>query len=261
MSWHRIWAIILRFLYYFRHSLDRVMDNFYWPALDLLLWGLTSTYFSSFFEDAGLVVAMIVSSILFWVLVYRAQYEVSGNLLEDLWNKNLVNLFVSPLTFWEWVGAFLVLGLLKAAMSWLFALALGFILYGVNILDHGFYLAFYVPLLIMNGWWMGFLISGLILRFGTRVQTFGWTMIWVISPFAALYYPVSTLPQWAQYISYLLPISYVFEGSRAVLSTGQLDLSTMALAFILNIFYLALTLWFMYRGFAKVLDRGLVKLY
>src|SRR3989304_421487 len=42
----------------------------------------------------------------------------------------------------------------------------------------------------------------------------------LISPFAGVFYPISTLPQWMQVISHLLPPSYIFESIRAIVSGG-----------------------------------------
>ncbi len=36
-----------------------------------------------------------------------------------------------------------------------------------------------------------------------------------------LYYPVSVLPDWLQYVSYLLPVTYALEGMRLALLKGQ----------------------------------------
>ncbi|PIP64659.1 ABC transporter, partial [Candidatus Roizmanbacteria bacterium CG22_combo_CG10-13_8_21_14_all_33_16] len=91
MRIHRIYAVILRFMYLFRRSYDRISDAFYWPTIDLMLWGLTSVYFRSYMPDASKVILIIMSGILFWIIIWRGQYEITVNLLEDLWNENLIN--------------------------------------------------------------------------------------------------------------------------------------------------------------------------
>jgi len=261
MKFHRIIAIILRFLFHFRHSLDKILDNFYWPAVDLVLWGLTGFYFTSLAPNASIVHVAIVSAIIFWFIIYRGQYEISGNVLEDIWNKNLVNIFVSPLTFSEWVTAFLLLGVVKAILSFSFGSLLAFLLYRVNIFSFGFLLLPFLLLLIMNGWWIGFFVSGLILRYTTRVQAFAWTLVWAISPFAALYYPVSILPDWAQVVARFVPASHIFEGVREVVSTGRLDPMKLLWSFLLNCLYLVLALLFLRQSFRAILRKGLVKLH
>lgn len=261
MKINRIYAVILRYLFHFRHSLDRIFDAFYWPTLDLLIWGLTSAYFTRYAPNTSMIIIIIVTGILFWLIVWRAQYEITVNVLEELWNKNLINLFVSPLKFSEWIIASIIVGLIKAAFSFSFAMIVAFLLYKVEIFLYGFYFIPFLILLIMFGWTIGFFVAGLILRFGTKVQIFAWSMVWLFAPFSAIYYPVSTLPFWAQKVSLIFPASYVFEGAREVLSKGTLDLNKIYIAFILNIIYLILSIIFLKKSFAKVLQKGLVKLY
>jgi ABC-2 type transport system permease protein len=51
-------------------------------------------------------------------------------------------------------------------------------------------------------------------------------------PLACVYYPVSVLPAWLQYVAWSLPPTYVFEGMRALLieQTLRIDLMLRALA-------------------------------
>ena len=233
MKLHRIYAIILRFMYLFRHSLDRLSDAFYWPTLDLLLWGVTSTYFRSYLPQTSQIVLVILGGILLWIIVWRGQYEITIGILEDLWNRNLVNIFVTPLKFSEWITSLVMLGIIKAIMSFSFGLFVAFILYKINIFTLGFYLIPFALLLIITGWWIGFFIAGLILRYGIKIQQLAWTAPWVISPFSAIYYPVSSLPDWAQAIALFIPTSYVFEGAREVIEKGTLDPNKLYISLLL----------------------------
>jgi ABC-2 type transport system permease protein len=260
MKWSRVYAVILRILFMFRHSLDRIVDVFYWPMLDLFLLGLTSLYFVTISGNKD-VLFSIISAILLWLIIYRGQYEISGNLLTDLWDRNLVNMFVTPLKFSEWLAAFMSLGFIKAVISLTFASTIAFFLYHVNILAFGWYLPVFFFLLLFNGWWIGFFVSGLIIRFGTRIQAFAWSLVWVFSPFIALYYPVSILPPWAQMISKAIPGSYVFENARSFIHTGHVNFADLWISLGLNIFYILLGLWYFRAGFKKALSIGLVKLY
>jgi len=261
MKLHRIYAIVLRFMYLFRHSLDRLSDAFYWPTLDLLLWGITSSYFRSYLPQTSQIVLIILGGILLWIIVWRGQYEITVGILEDLWNRNLVNIFVSPLKFSEWIVSLVTLGVIKAVMSFSFGLLVAFVLYKIKIFSYGFYLIPLSLLLIMTGWWMGFFIAGLILRYGTKIQALAWTAPWIIAPFSAIYYPVSSLPEWAQTIALLIPTSYVFEGAREVIEEGTLDPNKLYISFLLNAIYIVLSLIFLKNSFNKVLKIGLVKVY
>ena len=137
MKLNRIYALILRFYYLFRHSYDRMGDAFYWPTIDLIIWGLTSSYFMTFAPNASQIILIVLSGLMFWQIVWRAQYEITVNLLEDLWNKNLINIFVSPIKFSEWVVSFIVIGITKAALSFPFTMLVAYLLYKVNIVFFG----------------------------------------------------------------------------------------------------------------------------
>lgn len=260
MKFHRIYGIILRYMFYFRRSLDRLSDSFYWPTIDLVVWGITSTYFKTYAPESSQIVLIVVSGILLALIVWRAQYEITLNLLEDMWNKNLINIFVAPLKFSEWITSFLILGIFKAILSLSFAMVVAYILYKVEIFFYGFYLIPFILLLILTGWWVGFFVAGIILRFGTKVQTLGWSMVAILFPFSAIYYPVSILPEWAQKISLFVPASYVFEGSRQIINTGNLDINKLLISFGISIVYIILSLIFLKKSFQKVLERGLARL-
>jgi len=261
MKFNRIYAMVLRFFYLFRHSYDRIGDAFYWPTIDLLIWGLTSSYFRTFAPNAPQIILIILSGHMFWLIVWRAQYEITVNLLEELWNKNMINIFVSPIKFSEWALSFVIVGIIKAAMSFTFTMLVVYFAYKINIIFFSWYFIPIIFLMFMTGWWVGFFVSGLILRFGTKVQTLAWTFAWVIGPFAAIYYPISVLPAWAQKISAFVPASYVFEGTREIINTGSTDPSKFYLSFVINLIYLILSILFLRSSFKKVLNKGLVKVY
>lgn len=261
MKIHRIYGNLLRYIYFFRRSFDRLSDAFYWPTIDLLLWGLTSSYFGSLSHSVSKFVLIVISGIVFWIIVWRGQYEISVNLLEELWNKNLINIFVSPLKFSEWLISLIIIGIIKGALTFTFALILAFFLYQVRILSYGIYLIPFVLSLLLTGWWVGFLVAGIILRNGTRLQTLAWSLVYVMSPFSAIYYPLSILPNWAQTIAHFVPTSYIFEGAREVINTGHLDANKIYYSFLLNFIYLVIALIFFKKSFDKALERGLVSLY
>src|SRR5690348_13128604 len=107
MKWHRIYALILRNFYGFRKNMDRLTDSYYWPAIDLCLWGVMSQVFMSMWGGNNVLV-MVLSGLVLWLILWKSQYEINIRLLDELWNRNLITLFVSPLTFSEWlVSAFL----------------------------------------------------------------------------------------------------------------------------------------------------------
>ena len=117
MKIHRIFAVILRHLYNFKHSYDRLTDVFYWPTLDLAVWGITSKFLVEMSGNSSQALFMVISGILLFIVVWRGQYEITVNLLSELWDRNLINLFVSPLKFSEWVTSLFIIGLFHFSSS------------------------------------------------------------------------------------------------------------------------------------------------
>lgn len=261
MKAYRIYGMVLRYWYYLKHSWDRLSDMFYWPTVDLLLWGLTSRFVQANSPDTPNVILIIISGILFWIIVWRGQYEITVNFLEELWNKNLVNLFVSPLKLREWVVAVFIVGIIKMSISLGFASVLAYLLYKTNILNYGLYLIPFAASLILTGWVVGLFITGVIIRYGTRVQTLAWTAVMMISPFSAVYYPLSVLPLWAQKIAKVIPSSYIFENGRNLITHGSVNIEDLVISFLLNVFYLFLALMFIKSSFDKSRQKGLISVY
>lgn len=258
MKLYRIWGLSLRYLYLFRHSLDRLSDAFFWPTVDIILWGMTSRYFTgSLLSDNKLILGLL-GGIILWIFPWRGQYEIAVNLLEDLWNRNLVNIFVSPVKFAEWVSTLLLLGVAKAAVSFIYASALVYFFYATNIFAFGWLLLPWAVILILFGWVFGLLVAGIVMRYGTKIQTLAWTAIYIVAPFACVYYPVSSLPAWGQTVSRFVPASYVFEAMRHIVNGNTLPLSDLIWPATLCLIYFILASFAIHSSFRKILKRGLI---
>lgn len=260
MSINRIFAMVLRYTLNMRHSFDRLSDMFYWPAMDLLIWGLTGLYLAQLGKNSPHYLSVILIGLIFWLIIWRAQSEISINILSELWDRNLVNIFASPLKISEWIISFMIMGLIKTIISLIFTAALAFYLYKFNILSYGFYLIPFIGCLLMTGWAGGFFISGFLIRYGQKIQTIAWAGIAIIAPFSAVYYPLSVLPQWAQKVGLFIPSTYIFEGIRQILFTGHISLDKIILSIALNIFFLIVSVLFFIHMFNKSKKLGLGRL-
>jgi ABC-2 type transport system permease protein len=98
-------------------------------------------------------------------------------------------------------------------------------------------LGFFVNLIVM-GWAIGLAVSGIVLRYGLGAESMAWIAIFAVQPISGVYYPISTLPEWLQYLAWALPSSHVFEGMRAVLVDRQFRLDLLLNAIGLNVVYL-----------------------
>lgn len=259
MSWGRIKAVFLRYFYFFAR-LDHLCDLLFWPALDIFIWGMTSIWIQQREANLPPVAIPILTGLVFWQLVWRSNYEISVNLLQELWSRNLVNLFSTPLTKGEWVISLMLVGFLKVCMALLFGSAFVYLLYVFNIFSFGWAILPFVASLLLSGWWIGFLTASVLIYFGQRLQQLAWMTAYGFSPFSAVFYPVSALPTWAQKISQVLPMSYLFEGMRKVLKTGEFPIRDFQMSLGLNLLYLTGSMLLFRFCFEKSRVKGLSRL-
>lgn len=259
INFNRVFAMILRYLFNLRHSYDRLTDMFYWPAIDLVIWGLMGLYFVRQVNNSS-AMSIVLTGLIFWIVTWRAQYEININLLAELWDKNIVNIFASPLTLKEWLVSFLLMGFAKMLISLAFSAILAFLLYHFMIFSYGLWIIPFVLNLLLTGWAIGFFIAGFLIYFGEKIQTIAWSGIYLIAPFSALYYSLSILPPWAQKVAMFVPTSYIFEGMREIIFTGSLSYDKLIISFVLNIVYLVLSIWFFVFMFNQSKKLGLGRL-
>jgi ABC-2 type transport system permease protein len=260
MNFNRVFAVVIRHLYAYRKNLDRLSDSFYWPTMDIVVWGLTSKWVASSQSNIPHFVLVLLTALVFWQVVWRANYEISVNLLEELWSQNLVNLFSSPLTIYEWIVAVMLIGFVKMLLTISFCAVVIFVLYALNIFAVGWLMLPFLACLLMSGWIMGFMGAAFIVVWGQKVQTMAWTMGFLFAPFSAVYYPLSVLPKQVQFVSQFLPTTYIFEGMRALLFKGEFPLLMLEKSLALNVIYLILALHFFVFMFKKSRDKGLARL-
>lgn len=261
IRWHKVYSVILRHVLQSKYNLARIFDAIFWPVIDLLLWGITSKFIESNTNGLPSIVPFIISGIVFWMIIYRHQNILTVSLLEDFWNRSLLHYFIAPMRRIEYFVGILSFSFIKLTITIIFACIISYILYKVNIFSFGAYLALFVLSLVLTGTWFGFLVLGIILRYGTKVEILAWSLVAVMSPFSAIYYPLSILPLWAQKIAMVIPSSYIFEGMREVIATGYFDWNKFTISMILNLIFLVLSIWYLNSCFNKVLEKGLVKVF
>src|ERR671938_1185333 len=104
MSRRRIAAVVLRQLYLMRGSIARVLPLFIWVAVDMVLWGFITRYLNAI-SRAGLdFVPTLLGAVLLWDYFARVMQGVTTTFLEDVWSRNFLNLFASPLSISEYVA-------------------------------------------------------------------------------------------------------------------------------------------------------------
>lgn len=257
-SLRRVYAMCLRYLYLLRSSWPRIIELAYWPTVQMILWGLISQFFAENSTWLAQAAGVLIGAVLLWDVVFRGQLGVSLVFFEELHARNLAHLFVSPLRPLELVSSLLLISFIRAALGVGVAALLAIPMYQYSIFDLGLPLiAFFANLLVM-GWAMGLIVSALVLRFGVGAESLAWVVVFAIAPLSGIFYPIEILPQWAQYLAWLLPASHVFEGLRAVMFDGQFPLSLFYTATLLNAVYLMVSIAIFLYVFALARRHGLL---
>ena len=220
LSTRRIFALLLRQLYLYRRSMIRMLEVVYWPVMDLLVWGFVSVYVGRLRGGGAQAVAFLLGGMILWDIFFRAQQALSVSFLEDIWTRNLINVFVSPISTLEFIVAMLLLGVMKVIVTGLLLSDLVYALYAFNLFQYGLPLIPFVLNLLLSAWGIGIITVAMILRWGQGAETLAWAIPFLFTPFSAVYYPVAVLPAALRPVAWALPTTHAFEGMRTVLSGG-----------------------------------------
>ena len=231
-SLRRISAMMLRHFYLMRSSWPRLAELIYWPLVQMLMWGFLQTYLnqhSGFLAAAG---GSLIGAILLWDVLVRGQLGLSVSFLEEMWSRNMANLMISPLRPGEFLAALMTMSVVRLFIGLIPVSLLAILFFGFNLWGLGFGLVAFFANLLLTGWAVGIIVSGLILRNGLGAEGLAWTLMFLVLPLCAVFYPVATLPGFLQVVSWSLPPTYVFEGMRAIMfqQTFRADLMVEALA-------------------------------
>jgi ABC-2 type transport system permease protein len=252
----RIWAMLLRYLYILRSSWPRTLELLYWPTLQMLIWGFMSQFLRTNSSYIAQAFGVLLGAVMLWDALFRSQLGLSISFLEEMWSRNLGQLFVTPLRPYEWVISLLAMSLIRVTIGVVPATLLAIPLYHYSIFDMGLPLVAFFVVLTAMGWALGLAICGGILRHGMGAESLAWTVIFALAPLSCVYYPVSTLPGWLQPFAWALPSTYVFEGMRAVLFSGAFRLDYLAIALALDLVLMALGAFIFVLAFRDARRRG-----
>ncbi len=257
-SVRRIGALVLRHMYLLRRSWPRLLELTYWPTMQMILWGLVTMFLMTNSSWVAQASGVLLAGVILWDVLFRGQLGLSLVFLEEMWARNLGHLFASPLRPWELISALMLISLIRTLIGMSGAVGFAFLLYEFSIFDLGFALIGFFANLIVMGWAVGFVVSGLVLRYGLGAESLAWFLIFAFAPLSCIYYPVSILPDWLEPVAFALPSSHVFEGMRALMIDGVFRSDHMVRAVLLNIAYLGAGIAIFLAFFRSARIRGLL---
>ncbi|MDR2017448.1 MAG: ABC transporter permease [Syntrophobacterales bacterium] len=259
MSLSRVCAVFVRQLFLLKSNPTRLVGIFLWLVIDIIQWGFISRYLGTFGTAIFNFITVILGAILLWGFMSRIQQGIFMAFLEDIWAQNFINFFASPLKIREYLSGLVLTSITNGIAGFLAIAAIAGVAFGYNIFKLGALLLPFMIILLIFGIAMGIFVSAIIFRLGPSAEWIGWPIPIVLSLFAGVYYPVSTLPYALRVFARLVPASYVFESIRSILTSGGFPeslVSDLLVGSTLSIGYLLLSSLFFIRIYRKNLQNG-----
>ncbi|MFC7608577.1 ABC transporter permease [Teichococcus aestuarii] len=191
-------------------------------------------------NTATVAAGVLLGGVLLWEVALRSQMGFALSFLEEVWSRNLGHIFVSPLRPGELVAGLITMATLRMLIGVLPAVGLAWLLYGFGLFGLGPVVVLFFAALMLMGWAVALGVTAMILRHGAGAEPLAWSVLFGLTPFACVFYPMATLPQPLQWVAQAIPAAHVFEGMRAALLEGRVDGWHLAAAFLLDALWLAL---------------------
>ena len=240
MSLRRAAAVFFRQIYLLRGSPTRVLPLFIYVGLDIVLWGFITRYLNSVASSGVNFVPVLLGAVLLWDFFVRVMQGVTTAFFEDIWSRSLLNVFATPIRIPEYLAGLVASSILTSCVSLIVMQALAVAVFGLSFFRFGAALYPFLLILFVFGIALGIVGSAIVLRLGPAAEWLIWPIPAILSPFAAVFYPLATLPQWMQAISRILPASYVFEGVRSIVGGRGIEMPALLAGASLAVFYLSL---------------------
>jgi ABC-2 type transport system permease protein len=227
----------------------------------MVLWGFLTQYLNTVAQSGFNFVPALLGAVLLWDFFIRIMQGVTIAFFEDVWSRNFLNIFATPLLISEYVSGLVLTSILTSLVGLLVMLLVATTFFKLSFFAYGLAVMPFVLVLFLFGIALGIFGSALVLRLGPASEWFIWPIPAIISPFAGVLYPISTLPHWMQFISRFLPPSYVFEGLRAIIQGRPASGLLLSLAVVLSFIYILLAYCTFTRIYHSALKSGLIARY
>lgn len=261
MNARRTAAVVLRQYYLMRGSLSRVLPLFAWVGIDMVLWGFITRYLNSVASPGFNFVPAMLGAVLLWDFFIRVMQGVTMAFFEDVWSRNFLNFFATPLKISEYVGGLVLSSIATSTVGLVVMLVVATFVFGLSFLTYGLLVIPFLIVLFMFGIALGIVGSGMVLRLGPASEWFVWPIPALLSPFAGVFYPLDTLPRWMQWVAHGLPPSYVFEAMRGIVAGKAASLGMLGVSAGLAVMYIVVASWFFTRMYRHAVRTGLIARY
>ncbi len=252
---------MLRQFYLIRGSVSRLVPLFAWVAIDIVLWGFITKYLNTFATSGFNFVPALLGAVLLWDFLARVMQGITTTFFEDVWTRNFLNIFATPLSITEYLSGLVLTGIASSCIGLVIMMVLASIFFGLSFLTYGFMILPFLLVLFLFGIALGIFSAGVVLRLGPASEWFIWPIPALISPFVGVFYPLATLPKFMQAIALAMPPAYVFENMRVMVAGGAASKMALFWSGCLAGLYILLACWFFTRIYRYAVRTGLFARY
>jgi ABC-2 type transport system permease protein len=218
-----------------------------WVAIDIVLWGFITRYLNAVSGSGMDFVPTLLGGVLLWDFCTRIMQGVATAFLEDVWSRNFLNLFASPLSISEYITGLVITSILTSSVGVVVMVLLATGVFHLEFFSMGLPLIAFLLVLFVFGITLGIFSSAIVLRLGPASEWLLWPMPALLSPFAA--------------VSRALPPAYVFEGMRALLAGQPFPGLLLSEGSLVALLELLLAAYFYGRVYRHAVRTGLLARY
>lgn len=233
----------------------------FWPFMDVLLWGALGAFVAKQNETSRASTPYLLAGItLFWIFT-QSQFAIALGVNEETWTRNILNVVTTPIREVEYVVALALFGLLKTILCVLTLSVATVLLFSFDLSQIGWSAVPIAALLIVNGWALGLIAVGFVLRFGQSAEILIWGLNYMLMAFSGVFFPANSLPPGFRTVAHFFPTTRLFAATRAAIDGKGVAWGSIGLGALASFVFLAFAIGFATKLLAVFRDRGYVTRY
>lgn len=260
MNLRRIIAVIERD---FRLTLRlkwRLVETFYFPITNVILWG----FFTLWIQELAMEAAFTLLAInMFWTFAYQSQSGSNQQMMEDRWTQSYPQILTTPIRPTEYLIGKTFFGVVLTGVSFLLTLVLAHTVFDYTIfLDHFGLFVLLSIITMLASIAITIFVASIINVLGVHYSFLSWSAMHILVILSAPFFPITIYPPVLQTISKFVPYTWVFESIRMIGAQGFLHSSYLLKGLGLSLLYLAIAIPIYHRTMDKARKSGkLVKVW
>ena len=254
MNLNRIMALVKRDSAIMNRSRWRWVEMFYLPISSLFIWGFFSVFARTFAVQLAFTILIVQ---IFFEFAYLAQGTANQQMMEDVWTGSFRDLMLTPLTPMEYLLSRIVHSALRSLLTLAILMGGAFFLFGANLIAEN--IVFFLGLAVLTFFasaTLAIIVASLILSLGREYGFLSWSSIQVFILLSAPFYPITVFPGALQYVSYVMPYTWIFESIKNFVATNEICYSCITYSLISNLTYLAISLPLFIYSFNRAIKTG-----